>query len=150
MHPRNTLDPLPLRLAGAEAATVIDEDAELLTLSATVGAGGLHLHACVAIADGRVIGGNVSPGCRVCTTAELVLRPRATDSVAREAPSPEVRRRQRGVVVHRVALQDQLEPMQHQRARRAGLEGHRTGQPAHMGLGLGRGDHDPGPHLAMR
>ncbi len=68
-----SLRPVALRLAGAEAATVWDEDAELLTLSGTLGAGGLHLHASVALADGRVIGGHVSPGCRVRTTVELLL-----------------------------------------------------------------------------
>jgi uncharacterized protein len=68
-----SLRPVALRLAGAASATVFDDDAELLTLSGTVGAGGVHLHASVALSNGRVIGGHVSPGCRVRTTAELLL-----------------------------------------------------------------------------
>lgn len=68
-----SLRPVALRLAGAETPTLIDDDAELLTLSGTFGSGGVHLHASVALADGRVLGGHVGPGCRVRTTAELLL-----------------------------------------------------------------------------
>jgi predicted DNA-binding protein with PD1-like motif len=68
-----SLRPVSLRLAGTDTATVFDDDAELLTLSGTVGASGLHLHASVALSDGRVLGGHVSPGCTVRTTAELLL-----------------------------------------------------------------------------
>lgn len=70
-----SLRPAVLRLAGAEAGTVIDEDVELLTLSGSLGPGGPHLHASVALPDGRVLGGHVAPGCRVRTTAELLLAP---------------------------------------------------------------------------
>lgn len=49
------------------------EPLELLTLSGTLGVGGVHLHASVADAQGRVRGGHVMPGCVVRTTAEIVL-----------------------------------------------------------------------------
>ena len=35
--------------------------------------GGAHLHASLADADGRVLGGHVAPGCIVRTTAEVLL-----------------------------------------------------------------------------
>ncbi len=62
-----------LRLAGRDEPLRIDGDLELLTLSGTLGAGGPHLHASLADAEGRVIGGHVAPGCIVRTTAEVLL-----------------------------------------------------------------------------
>jgi predicted DNA-binding protein with PD1-like motif len=62
-----------LRLAGAPEPTALDGDLEILTLSGTLGAGGSHLHASVADANGRVWGGHVAPGCIVRTTAEVLV-----------------------------------------------------------------------------
>ena len=62
-----------LRLAGAEAPRVLDGDVEILTLSGSIAANGVHLHMSVAAADGRVLGGHAAPGCIVRTTAELLL-----------------------------------------------------------------------------
>ena len=42
-------------------------------LSGTVSKHGSHLHLAVSDADGRTIGGHLLPGCRVYTTAEVVL-----------------------------------------------------------------------------
>ncbi|NUZ05540.1 PPC domain-containing DNA-binding protein [Piscinibacter koreensis] len=63
----------PLRLAGAGEARVIAGASELLTLSGSVGADASHLHATLADATGRVWGGHVGYGCRVRTTAEILL-----------------------------------------------------------------------------
>jgi predicted DNA-binding protein with PD1-like motif len=62
-----------LRLAGADTVQTLHGDLELLTLSGSVAVDGVHLHASVADATGRVWGGHVAPGCVVRTTAELVL-----------------------------------------------------------------------------
>jgi predicted DNA-binding protein with PD1-like motif len=62
-----------LRYANAPAGTVIDGPLELLTLSGTLGIGGVHLHASVSDAEGKVLGGHLMPGCNVRTTAEIVL-----------------------------------------------------------------------------
>jgi len=62
-----------LRLAGAEGATVLEGDIELLGLAGSLSVDGVHLHASVADAAGRVWGGHVLPGCVVRTTAELLL-----------------------------------------------------------------------------
>ena len=62
-----------LRLAGAEQASAIDGDVEILSLSGSVSSQGAHLHISVSDAAGRVLGGHVAPGCTVRTTAELLL-----------------------------------------------------------------------------
>ena len=62
-----------LRFAGRDAPHHAVGDLEILTLSGTLGAGGPHLHASLADADGRVFGGHVAPGCLVRTTAEVLL-----------------------------------------------------------------------------
>ncbi|WP_326541237.1 PPC domain-containing DNA-binding protein [Pseudorhodoferax sp.] len=62
-----------LRYADAPAGTRIDGPLELLSLAGTLGRGGLHLHASVADAAGKVLGGHVMHGCNVRTTAEIVL-----------------------------------------------------------------------------
>jgi len=62
-----------LRLAGRDTPTRVVGDLEILTLSGTLGAGGPHLHASLADADGRVFGGHVAAGCEVRTTAEVLL-----------------------------------------------------------------------------
>jgi len=62
-----------LRLAGRAAPDTLVGDLEILTLAGTLGAGGPHLHASVADATGRVVGGHVAAGCIVRTTAEVLL-----------------------------------------------------------------------------
>jgi predicted DNA-binding protein with PD1-like motif len=68
-----SLRPARVRLAGADAPLCLDGDVELLSLSGTIAANGVHLHLCVADAGGRVIGGHAAPGCIVRTTAEVLL-----------------------------------------------------------------------------
>ena len=46
---------------------------EIVALSGTVSRHGCHLHLAISDADGRTIGGHLLPGCRVYTTAEIVL-----------------------------------------------------------------------------
>jgi predicted DNA-binding protein with PD1-like motif len=46
---------------------------EIVSLCGTVSKHGSHLHLAVSDADGRTIGGHLMPGCRVYTTAEIVL-----------------------------------------------------------------------------
>jgi len=62
-----------LRHAAAPGASVSDGPLELIGLSGTLGPDGVHLHASVADARGRMRGGHVMPGCTVRTTAEIVL-----------------------------------------------------------------------------
>lgn len=74
-----------LRPAGAEGAIELPGDLEILTLAGSLSRQGVHLHAAVADAEGRVFGGHVLPGCRVRTTAELVLAELRDQQLARRA-----------------------------------------------------------------
>lgn len=62
-----------LRYAGAGSACELRGDLEILTVAGSVSPDGAHLHMSVADAQGQVLGGHVAPGCRVRTTAELLL-----------------------------------------------------------------------------
>jgi len=64
-----------LRYADQPEGTLLAEPLELITLSGTLSADGVHLHASVATARGEMRGGHVMPGCVVRTTAEIVLAP---------------------------------------------------------------------------
>ncbi|SMG53784.1 PPC domain-containing DNA-binding protein [Paraburkholderia susongensis] len=76
-----------LRFAGAEAATEIRGDLEILTLAGSVSPDGAHLHMSIADARGQVSGGHVAHGCTVRTTVELLLVQLPDHCFARE-PDP--------------------------------------------------------------
>lgn len=73
-----------LRLAGAPGPTHLDGPLEILTLSGSLTPGGVHLHASVSDAQGRVMGGHVCAGCEVLTTVELLIAPLPAGSLTRE------------------------------------------------------------------
>ncbi len=60
----------------------------MLTLSGTLSTGGAHLHLSVSDETGRVIGGHLAYGCRVRTTAEILLAPLPDWRFSRE-PDPD-------------------------------------------------------------
>jgi predicted DNA-binding protein with PD1-like motif len=62
-----------LRYAAEDRGTEIVAPLELITLSGTLSPGGVHLHASIADAQGRMTGGHLMPGCIVRTTAEVVI-----------------------------------------------------------------------------
>ena len=62
-----------LRLANQEGPTVYRGHFEIVSLVGTLSANGSHLHLAVADSTGRTIGGHLLDGCRVYTTAEIVL-----------------------------------------------------------------------------
>lgn len=62
-----------LRMAGAEQATELRGDLEILTLAGSIAPDGAHLHMAISDAQGRVLGGHVAAGCIVRTTAEVLL-----------------------------------------------------------------------------
>ena len=68
-----SLRPAALRHAGADVATLIDRDLEVLTLSGSLSPSGAHLHMSIADESGKVRGGHVAYGCRVRTTAEVLV-----------------------------------------------------------------------------
>lgn len=80
-----------LRLPGAageaERFTTLVEPLEIVSLTGTLGLGGLHAHVSLARGDGSCLGGHLVHGCRVRTTAELVLGD-LPDVEFRRAPDP--------------------------------------------------------------
>ena len=68
-----SLSAVELRFAGVDAPTSLRGDYEILTLAGSVSPDGVHLHASVSDAQGRVVGGHVARGCIVRTTAEVLL-----------------------------------------------------------------------------
>ena len=62
-----------LRFAAQPQGTPIDGALEIVSLSGTLSLDGPHLHAAIADAQGRMLGGHVLAGCTVRTTAEIVL-----------------------------------------------------------------------------
>ncbi|MDZ5455342.1 PPC domain-containing DNA-binding protein [Azohydromonas lata] len=68
-----SLDQARLRLAGAAEELELNGALEVLTLAGSVAMNGSHLHASLANAQGRVLGGHLYYGCRVRTTAEVLL-----------------------------------------------------------------------------
>lgn len=69
-----SLTDVSLRLANQEEATHYRGHFEIVSLVGTLSAtGGGHLHLAVADSTGRTLGGHLLDGCRVYTTAEIVL-----------------------------------------------------------------------------
>jgi predicted DNA-binding protein with PD1-like motif len=63
-----------LRLANQEGPTEYRGHFEIVSLVGTLSStGGSHLHLSVSDSTGRTLGGHVLAGCRVYTTAEIVL-----------------------------------------------------------------------------
>jgi len=68
-----SLDRSAVRYAGEPDAALLDGRFEILTLQGTLSADGAHLHVSISDAQGRVTGGHVKPGCRIATTAEVLI-----------------------------------------------------------------------------
>ncbi|AMJ68259.1 hypothetical protein AXW84_17515 [Hymenobacter sp. PAMC 26628] len=62
-----------LRLANQEGPTEYRGHFEIVSLVGTLSTNGSHLHLSVADSTGRTLGGHLLDGCRVYTTAEIVL-----------------------------------------------------------------------------
>ncbi len=68
-----SLTHVSLRLANQEGATTYHGHFEIVSLVGTLSTQGSHLHLAVSDSKGRTIGGHLLDGCRVYTTAEIVL-----------------------------------------------------------------------------
>lgn len=80
-----SLAELRLRLAGHhEPQPPMTESFEIVALSGSIATNGSHLHAALAGSDGRVLGGHLAYGCRVGTTAEVLLALLPDHDFARE------------------------------------------------------------------
>ena len=47
---------------------------EVVSLTGTVSTNGSHLHISISDSTGKTIGGHLMPGCKIYTTAEIVLQ----------------------------------------------------------------------------
>lgn len=68
-----SLTQVMLRFANQETFSMFDGHYEIVSITGTVSIHGSHLHLSVAGEDGRTIGGHLESGCRIYTTAEIVL-----------------------------------------------------------------------------
>jgi len=62
-----------LRLANREHYSEYDGHFEIVSMTGTVSVHGSHLHISMSDGDGKTIGGHLVPGCKIYTTAEMVL-----------------------------------------------------------------------------
>jgi predicted DNA-binding protein with PD1-like motif len=62
-----------LRLANQSNATSFDDKFEIVSLVGTLSPDGLHLHLSLSDATGKTIGGHLVEGCKIYTTAEIVI-----------------------------------------------------------------------------
>lgn len=62
-----------LRLANRDFYSEYDGHFEIVSLTGTVSVHGSHLHISISDGDGKTIGGHLVPGCKIYTTAEIVL-----------------------------------------------------------------------------
>ena len=62
-----------LRFADREAYNELDGHFEIVSITGTVSIHGSHLHISVSDGDGVTIGGHLVSGCKIYTTAEIVI-----------------------------------------------------------------------------
>jgi predicted DNA-binding protein with PD1-like motif len=62
-----------LRLANREFISDFDGYFEIVSITGTVSIHGSHLHISISDGDGKTIGGHLEPGCKIYTTAEIVI-----------------------------------------------------------------------------
>lgn len=66
-----------IRFANQPESSTGDGHFEIVSLTGTVGNNGSHIHISISDSTGKTIGGHLMDGCKVYTTAEIVLQ--ATD-----------------------------------------------------------------------
>ena len=62
-----------IRFANQPEATVFEEKLEIVSLVGTLSRFGAHLHVAVADGKGRVLGGHLTEGSQIYTTAEIAI-----------------------------------------------------------------------------
>ena len=62
-----------LRLANRQTYTEYDGHFEIVSVTGTVSVNGSHIHISMSDEDGVTIGGHLVSGCKIYTTAEIVL-----------------------------------------------------------------------------
>ncbi len=67
------VDELKLRLAGGTTFFQDINDYEIVSITGTLSKDGVHIHASFSDITGKTIGGHLSDGCIINTTAEIIL-----------------------------------------------------------------------------
>ena len=62
-----------IRLANREFNSEFEDYFEIVSITGTVSIHGSHLHISISDGDGKTIGGHFESGCKVYTTAEIVI-----------------------------------------------------------------------------
>ena len=62
-----------LRLANRESYNEYEGHFEIVSMTGTVAISGSHIHVSISDGDGMTIGGHLVSGCKIYTTAEIVL-----------------------------------------------------------------------------
>ena len=62
-----------LRLANREQNSQFDGHFEIVSMTGTVSIHGSHLHISISDGEGKTIGGHLESGCKIYTTAEMVI-----------------------------------------------------------------------------
>lgn len=73
-----------LRLADQSDSTEFEGKYEIVSLVGTLSADGVHLHISVSDKTGKTIGGHLTEGCKIYTTAEIVIGTTAEITFTRE------------------------------------------------------------------
>lgn len=68
-----SLEKTALRLADQNESNIFDGKFEIVSLVGTISPDGIHLHLSVSDNTGRTIGGHLVEGCRIYTTAEIII-----------------------------------------------------------------------------
>ena len=68
-----SLTDVALRLANQNEATHYSGHLEIVSLTGTLSANGSHVHLSVSDSTGRTLGGHLMAGCKIYTTAEIVV-----------------------------------------------------------------------------
>lgn len=68
-----SLKQVTIRFANQNNTTVLTNKFEILSLNGTLATTGIHVHIMIADGHGKVIGGHLSDGCIIYTTAEIVI-----------------------------------------------------------------------------
>ena len=68
-----SLQQASLRFADQDTTTLLTGRFEIVSLVGTLSLEGVHLHLAIADGQGHTLGGHLMPGCRIHTTAEIVI-----------------------------------------------------------------------------
>ncbi|MBW4695595.1 MAG: DNA-binding protein [Lyngbya sp. HA4199-MV5] len=62
-----------IRFANQPTSEILHEKFEIVALNGTLSIHGIHLHLAIADKTGRMLGGHLTEGCIIYTTAEIVI-----------------------------------------------------------------------------